>query len=347
MKRIYLLVVLAGCVFFSVLSPAAETYRVAWSHYTGWEPWGYAEDAGIIRKWADKYGIKIELTLVNDYIESINLYTSGSFDACTMTNMDALTIPAVGGVDSTVVIIGDYSNGNDGVIMKNGKKVSDLRGRTVNLVELSVSHYLLARALDKNGMSERDVKLVNTSDADIAALFVSDPDGAAVTWNPPLMQARNAPGTVMVFDSSQIPGEILDLMVVKTEAPESLKKALAGAWYETMAIISGHNAKAVESLEFMARESGATLAEFKAQLGTTAMYYTAGEAAAFAASPEVRETMEHVRSFSFDKGLFGVGAASPDVVGIEFDDGGTLGNKGNIKMRFTARYMRDVANSNP
>ncbi|MEN8207314.1 MAG: lipid kinase, partial [Pseudomonadota bacterium] len=67
------LIVLVGCVFFSALSHAAETYRVAWSHYTGWEPWGYADSAGIIKKWADKYGINIELTLVNDYIESINL----------------------------------------------------------------------------------------------------------------------------------------------------------------------------------------------------------------------------------------------------------------------------------
>ncbi len=39
-----------------------------------------------------------------------------------MTNMDALTIPAVGGVDSTVLIVGDFSNGNDGIVLKNGKR---------------------------------------------------------------------------------------------------------------------------------------------------------------------------------------------------------------------------------
>ncbi len=322
---------------------AADSFRVAWSHYTGWEPWGYAEEAGILKKWADKYGIAIELTLVNDYIESINLYTAGKFDACTMTNMDALTIPAVGGIDSTALIVGDFSNGNDGVVMKNGTGIADLKGRTVNLVELSVSHYLLARALDMNGLSERDVTLVNTSDADIAALFTSDDNGAAVTWNPPLMQARNAKGANLVFDSSKIPGEIIDLLVVKSDAPDSLKKALTGAWYETMAIMSAKDAGATEAIRQMAQAAGATEAEFKAQLRTTAMFYDAAEAAKFAASPKVRETMEHVRQFSFDKGLFGSMASTPDFVGIELNDGSVLGDKGNIKLRFSDQYMRAAA----
>ena len=137
-----------------------------------------------------KYGIKIQLDLVNDYIESINLYTGGTYQGCVMTNMDALTIPALGGVDSTALIIGDFSNGNDGIVMKNGKNVADLKGREVKLVELSVSHYLLARALSKNNMSEKDLQVVNTSDADIAAIFATDAKGAVVTWNPPSCSAE-------------------------------------------------------------------------------------------------------------------------------------------------------------
>ena len=65
-------------------------------------------NAGIVKKWADKYGIKINVTQINDYVESINQYTAGKFDGVTVTNMDALTIPAAGGVDTTAVIIGDY-----------------------------------------------------------------------------------------------------------------------------------------------------------------------------------------------------------------------------------------------
>ncbi|HSW14801.1 MAG TPA: putative urea ABC transporter substrate-binding protein [Solimonas sp.] len=327
-------------------APAAKAmpaYSVAWSHYTGWEPWGYADHAGILKKWADKYGITIKLTLINDYVESINLYTSGKFDGCVMTNMDALTIPAVGGIDSQVVIVGDYSNGNDGVVMKNGASVKDLKGRSVNLVELSVSHYLLARALDMNGMKEADLKLINTSDADIAAAFTSDANGAAVTWNPPLAQARAAAGAKLVFDSGKIPGEILDLMVVRSSAPDALKQALTGAWYETLAIMNGSGPKTDEALAFMANASGASVDEFKAQIKTTAMYWQPAEAVAFTASPDVGKTMEQVRQFSFAKGLYGQGATSVDAIGIELNDGSVIGSKDNIKLRFTAKYMQQAA----
>ena len=92
-----LLCVLAAFACSARLQPAlaAEktSFKVAWSIYVGWMPWDYAQQSGILKKWADKYGIKIELTQINDYVESINQYTAGKFDACVMTNMDMLTIP--------------------------------------------------------------------------------------------------------------------------------------------------------------------------------------------------------------------------------------------------------------
>ena len=322
---------------------AADKYRVAWSHYTGWEPWAYAQQAGILKKWAAKYKIEIELTLVNDYVESINLYTSGKFDACAMTNMDALTIPAVGGIDSTALIVGDFSNGNDGIVLKNGASVKDLKGRSVKLVEFTVSHYMLARALEMNGMKESEIKTVNTSDADIAAVFTSEKNAAVVTWNPPLQQVRNVKGAAMVFDSSKIPGEIMDLMVVKTKAPDALKKALTGAWYEVMKTMSDKGKGATDAIEYMAKFSGATVPEFKAQLATTSMFYGAAEAAAFAAGPEAKKTMDQIRTFTFAKGLFGKGAKSKDFVGIAFPDGTVLGDKKNVKLRFDSTFMKMAA----
>src|ERR1700734_1944745 len=263
-----ILLLLIGCAGAAMPVCAAEraSFNVAWSIYVGWMPWDYADRSGILKKWADKYAIKIKLTQINDYVESINQYTAGGFDACVMTNMDMLTIPAAGGVDSTALIAGDFSNGNDGVVLKGkGKSLADIKGQKVNLVELSVSHYLLVRALSGAGLRERDLKIVNTSDADIVAAFATPATTAVVAWKPQLSEVLNAPDAQLVFDSSKIPGEILDLMVVNTAtltAYPQLGKALVGAWYETMALMLRHDAAAKAALASMAKASGTAPAGF-------------------------------------------------------------------------------------
>ena len=336
---------LAGAL---AMQPAAaaekQSFKVAWSIYVGWMPWDYANQSGILKKWADRYGIKIELTQVNDYVESINQYTAGGFDACVMTNMDTLTIPAAGGVDSTALIVGDYSNGNDGVVIKGkGKKLADIKGLPINLVELSVSHYLLARGLDSIGLEERDIKVVNTSDADIVGAYAAKDTKATVTWKPQLSEILAAPDAQLVFDSSKIPGEIIDLMVVNTATLKDnpkLAKALVGAWYETLALMNKKDAAGTKALQQMAKASGTDLAGFNSQLATTKMFWTASEATGFTTGPAVVKTMDLVRKFSFDHGLLGEGAKSVDAVGIEFPGGKTLGNAKSIKMRFDTSYTK-------
>jgi len=194
-----------------------------------------------------------------------------------------------------------------------------------------------------NGMKEKELTVVNTSDADIGSIFMSDPAGTAVTWNPILMQVRKSKGVNMLFDSSKVPGEIIDMMVVHTDAPDKLKKALVGAWFETMKIMSGKSKKGKKAIAFMAKNSGATVKEFRDQLKTTAMFYSPKKAAKFAMDKKLKTTMEYVRTFSFDNGLFGQGAASKDFIGIEFPDGSILGDKSNVKLRFDAKYMKMAA----
>jgi NitT/TauT family transport system substrate-binding protein len=324
-----------------------KTFKVAWSIYVGWMPWDYANQSGILKKWADRYGITIQLTQINDYIESINQYTAGGFDACVMTNMDALTVPAAGGVDSTALIVGDFSNGNDGIVLKGkGRKLADIKGQSVNLVQLSVSHYLLARALESVSLRERDVRVVNTGDADIVSAFTASTSTSVVTWKPQLAAVTAMPNTTEVFDSSRIPGEILDLMVVNSatlRANPKFGKALVGAWYETLALMSASDPKALAALSSMAKASGTDLAGFRSQLSTTRLFSSPTEAEAFATSPNIVKTMDLVRNFSYTHGLLGDGARSADAVGIEFAAGKTLGDSRNVKLRFDPSYMQLAA----
>jgi NitT/TauT family transport system substrate-binding protein len=342
-----LLVALAYCLLATGPATAAAertSFKVAWSIYVGWMPWDYAEQSGILKKWADRYGIRIQLVQVNDYVESINQYTAGGFDACVMTNMDALTIPAAGGVESTALIAGDYSNGNDGVVMKGaGRKLADIRGQKVNLVALSVSHYLLARGLSTVGLRERDLTVVNTSDADIVAAYNVPATTAVVAWKPQLAAILGSPNATLVFDSSKIPGEIVDLMVVNTatlKASPKLGKALVGAWFETLGVMFGKGAPMLSARASMAKASGATPASFDSQLATTHMFTTPADTFEFMSGSTLPATMDLVRNFSFDHGLLGAGARSADAVGMDFPGGRTLGNPRNLRLHFDPSYVK-------
>ncbi len=325
---------------------ARTEFTVCWSIYVGWMPWGYIQDSGIMEKWAEKYGLEIEIVQINDYVESINQYTAGAYDGCSMTNMDALSIPAGGGVDTTALIVGDFSNGNDGIILKDKTALADIAGQNVNLVELSVSHYLLARALDSVGLTERDLTVVNTSDADMVAAWATSDVTSVVTWNPLLSEILAMPGAAKVFDSAQIPGEIIDMMVVNTETlaeNPDFGKALVGAWYEAMTIMSGTDAAAIAARTAMAEASGTDLAGFDAQLATTQMFYTPAEAVAFTNGAELKTTMDYVRNFLFDHGILGTNAPSADFIGIAFPDGSILGDAANVKLRFDPAVMAMAA----
>jgi NitT/TauT family transport system substrate-binding protein len=320
-----------------------KEFNVCWTIYAGWMPWGYATDTGIIKKWADKYGLKINVTQVGDYVECINQFTAGKFDAATSTTMDALAIPSVGGVDTTVLIPGDYSNGNDGLILKGKTKLEDIKGQKVNLLELSVSHYFLARALGTVGLTEKDITIVNTTDADWVSAYKTGDVSAIVAWNPMLADIDAEPDANMIITSTSFPGEIVDALITNTalikENPD-FAKALTGAWFEVIALTVDPSDKGKAAREAMGKASGTDLAGFDAQLATTKLFTTPKEMLEFITDPKDKERFDYVRKFSFEKGLFGQGAKSVDDIGIEFADGSVLGSKDNVKLRFTPEYMK-------
>ena len=336
---------LLSSLLLSSAAQAQDSFKVCWSIYAGWMPWAYGAESGIVKKWADKYDIAIDVVQINDYIESINQYTVGEFDACTMTNMDALTIPAAGGVDSTALIVGDFSNGNDGIVLKGESELAAIKGQNVNLVELSVSHYLLARALDSVGLSEADVQVVNTSDADMVAVYGTDDVTSVATWNPLLSEISQQPNSTVVFDSAQIPGEVIDLLVINTDtlsAHPELGKALTGAWYEIMATMSSDSEQGVAARSYMAEASGTDLDGYEAQLAATKMFYTPAAALELTNSAQLKQTMQYVAEFSFDHGLLGDGAPDAGFIGVQMP-AGDYGDSGNLKLRFDPTYMQMAA----
>jgi NitT/TauT family transport system substrate-binding protein len=100
--------------------------------------------------------------------------------------MEALDMPAAAGVDITAIIVGDYWNGNDAVLVRHNLTLAQIPGKRVLLVQNTVSQYLFQRGMTLNNLNGelKRVKYVNTSDSDIAGAFLSDPSqDVVVTWH--------------------------------------------------------------------------------------------------------------------------------------------------------------------
>jgi NitT/TauT family transport system substrate-binding protein len=344
-----------SALFIALLAAASggaadkPSFTVGWSVYVGWNPWAYMSKSGVLKKWADKYNVAIRVQRF-DYAPSLDAFVGKNIDACAMTNMEALDMPAAAGIDTTSIITGDYSNGNDALLARNNLTMQTLSGKKLLLVQKTVSEYLYERAMTLNGLESRIkmVKLINTSDSDIATAFIADrSQDAVVTWKPMVSQIAKIQGVKTLFDSSKIPGEIVDLMVVRTDilnrpdgSGQRFAKALAGAWYETTKLMSGKGPETDTVLKQIAAGSEDSLESYKEQLSTTNLFYTPQSAVAFTAAPDFRQKMDLVRRFCFAHGLLGSGTKSVDEVAIRYPDSSVQGKADRVRLRFDTSYMQ-------
>lgn len=328
------------CMSTTVL--ARETYKIAWTIYAGSMPLAYAQDSGILKKWGDKYGFDLQAVQMNDYIEAQTQFSMGQFAASIAMSLDALTIPAAAGTDTTVLMPLSSSNGSDAIVVRGkGATLKDLKGQKINLVQLSGSHYMLVRALESVGLKESDVKLINTSDSDMAAVFFDSSTKAVVTWKPQLSEILSqVDGLSVVFSSADIPQELVDVMAVNSDLllrEPNLGKAIAGAWFETVAMLDPQHPQHKAIMEYMAHALNTSSKEVENQLSTI-QFFSPGAGAEYVSSTEFKNKITEMARFAFEHGLF-EGATDAGYVGIEAGDGQILGNRSNLKLRFPTKWI--------
>lgn len=323
----------------------SRPYRLAISLYAGWMPWYYAESSGILRRRAEAEGIDL-VVLDMDYMASIEAYAGGRVDACLMTNIDVLGVPAAAGIDSTALVVGDYSDGNDQVLARDVASMSELAGKRVALAEYSVSDYLLHRALAAANMNRDSLKLTDVGDATIADEFAApDRYDAVVTWNPIAWDIQKSTGAHGLYDSSEIPGEILDLCIVNSDSLQRdprLGRVLVGAWYESLERMRRPDDEGRQAVAAMARLSRCTVDDFNEQLASTHMYWDADAAAQFVGSPQLKTNMDRVRSFCFERKLMGDAIERIDDIGIAYPDGAVQGSPTHVRLRFVTPQPADA-----
>lgn len=200
----------------SVPAHAAKPLTIGYSDWPGWVAWQVAID----KNWFKEAGVDVKFEWF-DYSASMDAYAAGKIDAVTMTNGDAL-VTGSGGAKSTMIMLTDYSNGNDMIVAKPGiKSLKDLKGKKVSVETGLVEHLLLLNGLKKAGMKESDVTLVNAKTNEMPQMLASADVAAIGAWQPVAGQAMQAvPGSHPIYTSADEPGLIYDVLAVN---PASVK----------------------------------------------------------------------------------------------------------------------------
>ena len=200
--------------------PAQPTFSLAWSEYPSWSVFDVAHRQGLLDaaegklgELEKKWGVDVVLNVAT-YDSCLTMYGSGTVDAVCITNIDILS-PATT-KDSVAILPTSTSYGADACVVHGVEQVQDLRGVEVRGLEKSVSQYTFVRNLELRGEKEADYNFVNQDpDAAATAMQTRDDVKAIVVWNPMLLQTlRKKPGTKVLFDSTKIPEEIIDMVVV-------------------------------------------------------------------------------------------------------------------------------------
>lgn len=212
---------------------AAEPLKIAYSDWPGWIAWEIA----VQKDWFKEAGVDVVFEWL-EYVPSMEAFSAGKVDAVCMTNGDALVTGATGS-PSRIIVINDYSNGNDMIIAKPGyETLKDLKGKKIGVEIGFVGHLHLLKALEANGMSEADVELVNIPTPETPKALASGDVEAIVAWQPNCSQAlKSVPGSKAVFTTADVPGLVYDCLAVNPASLSARKEdweKVVKVWYRVV-----------------------------------------------------------------------------------------------------------------
>jgi NitT/TauT family transport system substrate-binding protein len=300
----------AGSGTVGATSAKPATFTLAWSEYPSWSVFGVADEIGLLNKEAGKLGElekkwNVDIVLKGvDYDTCLQMYGSNTADAVCITNMDTLG-PATDRA-SVAILPTSTSVGADACIAVGVNDLEGLKGKTTRGLERSVSQYAFERILIKKGLNPKDYPFSNMDPgAAASALQTGDANVQSImVWNPFVMQTlRDQPKSKKLFDSSEIPEEIIDMVVVgKDSLAKEGGKAFANCIVETFYAINQRMADPKTADKTLvaigANFSSLGLEDMKQVVQQTRFYKSPEEALKLLSSEEFRtKTMPAVADF--------------------------------------------------
>jgi len=236
MLRLFAILITVAVSCIACTPEPTPILRIGTNVWPGYEPLYLARDQGYISE------PSIRLIEFSSATQVLQAYRNGAIDAATLT-LDEVLLLASYKQEPQIVLALDFSNGADVVLAKpEFKSLADLKGRRVGVENTALGAYILHRALHSVALATTDVQIVSMPVDEHTQAYKENRIDAVVTF-PPAMGAMLAAGAHKVFDSSQIPGEIMDVLVIRKEY---LKKhtdvlpVLITGWFRALEYLRQH-----------------------------------------------------------------------------------------------------------
>jgi len=249
----------ACCLMALALAgPAAAQTKVAigYSGWTGFAPLTLAKEAGIFKK----HGLDVDLKKIPQKDRHLAI-ASGDVQ-CAATTVETWVVWNASGVATKQIFQMDKSYGADGMVLRNGiGRITDLKGKTVAASAPGTAPYFtLAWFLKKNGLSVKDVTVVNLEPAATAQAFVAGQNDAAMTYEPYLSTVRANPQAGKIIATTLDYPMIMDTFGCTpkflAENPTAAQ-ALTDSYFETLEMIKSDPKKSYEIMGADVKQTGA------------------------------------------------------------------------------------------
>ena len=220
-----LLTALTGCV-----REPEMVLRIGTNVWIGSEPLYLARELGRLDP------ATVQLVEYPSASEVLRAYRNQAIDGMVIS-LDELFGLAVDGLQPRIILVVDVSHGADAVVGRHGMRtMHDLKGKSVAVESGALGAFVLSRALALNGMQASDVDVVHLESNEQPSAFEKGQVDGAVTFDPYRSQLLKA-GAETLFDSTRIPGEIVDLLAVRATVFEKQPKAiqaLLSGWFDAI-----------------------------------------------------------------------------------------------------------------
>ena len=225
--------------------PSTQALRIGTNVWPGYEPLYLARELGYFNK--DDIRL-IEYTSASQVIKG---YRNGLLDSAAVT-LDEAIVLLEAGEDFRIILAMDESNGADALLGQSFiKSIEDLRGKRIGVEHTALGAYFLYRIVELTALDKKDITVVSQEVNQHVKAFKEKQVDAVITFDPARSEIIEYGGNVL-FDSSKIPGEIVDVLIVRAEKLKLFEKNiddLKQAWFKAVGNIQNNPNKYAKMID--------------------------------------------------------------------------------------------------